>query len=113
MPCHGWTLERSSAEQVGGKRQGNAITNEGLMIDNRTQAKISIRKVKGILTTPGGDSQLKGDKRRNGREEGRGLHRPAIAMDGYSPRLTGWTGQEKSLEPGYGHGHGYIIFLDI
>ena len=41
------------------------------------------------------------------------LHWPAIAMDGYSPRLTGWTGQEKSLEPGYGHGHGYIIFLDI
>ena len=40
------------------------------MIDNRIQAKISIRKVKGILTTPGGDSQLKGDKRRNGREEG-------------------------------------------
>ena len=45
--------------------------------------------------------------------QGRGLHRPAIAMDGYSPRLTGWSGQEKSLEPGYGHGHEYIIFLDI
>ena len=44
---------------------------------------------------------------------GRGLHRPALAMDGYSPRLTGWAGKEKSLEPGYGNGHGYIIFLDI
>ena len=41
------------------------------------------------------------------------LHRPAIAIDGYSPRLTGWNGQDKSLEPGYGNGHGYIIFLDI
>ena len=34
-------------------------------------------------------------------------------MDGYAPRLTEWTGQEKYLEPGYGHGHGYIIFLEI
>ena len=32
------------------------VTGEGLMIDNRIQAKMSIRKVKGILTTPGGDS---------------------------------------------------------
>ena len=56
VPCHGWVSERSSAEQVGGKRQGNAITNEGLMIDNRIQAKMSIRKVKGMLTTSGGDN---------------------------------------------------------
>ena len=29
----------------------------------------------------------------------RGLHRPAIAMDGYSPRLTGWTGKKNLQNP--------------
>ena len=40
------------------------------MRDNRIQAKMSSRKVKGMLSTPGGDNKLKGDKHRNGREEG-------------------------------------------
>ena len=26
-------------------------------------------------------------------------HRPAIAMDGYSPRLTGWTGKKNLQNP--------------
>ena len=39
----------------------------------------------------------------------RGLHRPDIATDGYIPWLSEWTGWEKSIEPGYGHGHGYKI----
>ena len=34
----------------------NAITNEGLMIDNRIQAEMSIKRLKGMLTTPGGDN---------------------------------------------------------
>ena len=39
----------------------------------------------------------------------RGLHRPDIATDGYIPWLSGRTGWEKYIEPGYGHGHGYKI----
>ena len=40
------------------------------MIENRMQAKMSIKSVMGMLTKPGGDSSLKGDRRRNIKEKG-------------------------------------------
>ena len=41
--------------------------------------------------------------------DGRGLRLAAIPMAGCSPWLTGRTGWNKSLESGYGYGHGYTI----
>ena len=46
-------------------------------------------------------------------EGARGLHLPATPMGGCCPWLTGRAGWKKSLEPGYGYGHGYQIFFDI
>ena len=40
VPSYRWKLERSSAEQVKGNDRSNAITSEGLMIENRMQPKM-------------------------------------------------------------------------